>query len=258
MVHCTDPTPKQRQLERLTIDGAPARQYLGVSAFAELMLVDENSIIPIPDSLSDDAAALLACCITTGTATLFNVARPHAGASVAVFGCGGVGLGAIQAARLTGATTVIAIDVQPHRLVAAAALGATDTIDASHEDPIEAVRARTAGGVDRAIEAVGLPETASQAFAVLRPGGTATVLGMLPPNTEVVLPGRLLRQGRSIGGTVMGNVRTRADIPRYINLVTSGGLKADDLATAHYPLEDIQHAFDNARMRRGIRTMLRF
>lgn len=258
MVYCTDTGPKQRQRDRIQLDGKPIRQYLGVSAFAEMMLVDEHAVIPVPRELSFDAAALLACCLTTGMATVLNIARPAAGSSIAIFGCGGVGLGAIQAARLSGAAPIIAIDLEDHRLATAAQLGATDTINAARDDPIEAVLARARGGVHRAIEAVGLPETATAAFAVLAPGSHATVLGMLPPDTDVVLPSRLLRQGRTIGGTIMGNVRTRLDIPRYVDLVVTGQLRADELATSHHPLDKIETALREARTRRGVRAMITF
>ncbi len=258
MVYCTDTQAKQRQRDRLLIDGRPGRQYLGVSAFAELMLVDENSLIPVPDGLSDDAAALLSCCITTGAATIFNVARPRPGAAVAVFGCGGVGLGAIQAARAASASTIVAVDSEKHRLTVAKELGATHVVDAGIDDPVEVVRASTGIGVNIAVEAVGLAITAAQAFSVLAPGGQAVVLGMLPPGAEIVLPGRTIRQGRGISGTIMGNVRTREDIPRFIDLVRTGSLAADRLATTHYPLTDIGQALDDARSRRGVRTMIRF
>ncbi len=258
MVYCTDTGPKQRQRDRIQLEGKPIRQYLGVSAFAEMMLVDEHAVIPVPHDLSFDAAALLACCLTTGMAAVLNIARPAAGSSIAIFGCGGVGLGAVQAARISGAARIIAIDLEDHRLASAAQLGATDTINAGCDDPIEAVRVCAHGGVQRAIEAVGHPETAAAAFAVLAPGGHATVLGMLPPDTEVVLPGRLLRQGRTIGGTVMGNVRTRLDIPRYVDLVVTGQLRADELATSHHPLDKIETALGEARARRGVRAMITF
>lgn len=258
MVHCTDPQTKRRQHDRLVIDGAASRQYLGVSAFAELMLVDENSLIRVPDALSDDAAALLSCCLTTGAATIFNMIRPRPASSVAVFGCGGVGLGVVQAARVAGAAVIVAIDAEEHRLAAAKELGATHVVRATDDDPIEAVRASTGSGVDAAVEAVGQADTAAQAFSVLASGGHAVVLGMLPPGAEIVLPGRALRHGRSIGGSVMGNVRTRDDIPRFIDLVVSGRLHADTLATAHYPLAEIGQAMADARSRRGVRTMIRF
>ncbi|MGH3752869.1 MAG: alcohol dehydrogenase catalytic domain-containing protein [Pseudonocardiaceae bacterium] len=147
MVYCTDTGPKQRQRDRIQLDGKPVRQYLGVSAFAEMMLVDEHAVIPVPRELSFDAAALLACCLTTGMATVLNIARPAAGSSIAIFGCGGVGLGAVQAARLSGAARIIAIDLEDHRLATAAQLGATHTINPARDDPIEVVLARAHGGV---------------------------------------------------------------------------------------------------------------
>lgn len=258
MVYCTDAGRKQQQGNRIQVDDRSVRQYLGVSAFAELMLVDEHALIIAPDGLSFDAAALLACCITTGVATVLNIARPPAGSSIAVFGCGGIGLAAIQAARLSGASRILAVDIENHRLDVAADLGATDIINATLDDPVEAIRARADGGVHRSIEAVGLSQTAAQAFEVLAPGGHATVLGMLPPDADVVLAGRLIRQGRTIGGAVMGNVRTRLDIPRYAGLVVTGQLRADELATSHHPLEDIEAALGHARARRGVRAMVTF
>jgi S-(hydroxymethyl)glutathione dehydrogenase/alcohol dehydrogenase len=219
MVYCADPAAKQRQRRRLSLDGRPFRQYLGVSALAELMVVDAHTLIPLPDELSFDAGALLSCCLTTGAATVFNLARPEPGTSIAVFGCGAVGLGAIQAARIAGAGQIIAVDPQQHRLDIAAVLGATDTLNPNEKDPIEAIIAITGSGVDHAVEAVGDPQVATAAFSVLRPGGAATVLGMMPPDADIRLPAKLLRHGRSLGGAVMGQVRTRTDIPRYAQLV---------------------------------------
>lgn len=258
MVYCTDPTAKARQRRRLSLADQPIRQYLGVSAFAELMLIDEHALIPMPPELSFDTAALLSCCLTTGLATMFNIAKPLVGSPVAVFGCGGVGLGAIQAARIAGATQVIAVDLEQHRLTAATTLGATDTINATHTSPVDSVLATSEGGVDRSIEAVGSPDTATQAFSVLRPGGEATILGMMPPSTDIRIPGRLLRHGRSLGGTIMGAVRTRADIPRYADLAIRGILRTNELITARYSLDDINDALTDAQARKGIRTMIHF
>jgi len=166
--------------------------------------------------------------------------------------------GGTSQARAAGASTIVAVDPQEHRLAVAKGLGATHVVDAGIDDPVEVVRASTGVGVDIAVEAVGLAITAAQALSVLAPGGHAVVLGMLPPGAEIVLPARAIRQGRSISGTVMGNVRTREDIPRFIDLVRTGSLAADRLATTHYPLADIGRALDDARSRRGVRTMIRF
>ncbi|MDG4834873.1 zinc-binding dehydrogenase [Solwaraspora sp. WMMD1047] len=258
MVYCADRGAKQRQRRRLALDDQPMRQYLGVSSFAELMLVDAHNLLPMPDALSFDAAALLSCCLTTGLAAVFNVARPAPGSRIAIIGCGGVGLGAVQAARIAGAAQIIAIDPQQHRRDLATRLGATDTIDPDQDDTITAVIEASGGGVDRAVEAVGLPTTAAQAFSVLLPGGHATVLGMMPPGTDIALPGRLLRQGRSIGGTIMGSVRTPADIPRYADLAVRGTLRTDDLVTSRRPLPEVNAALADARSHHGVRAVLAF
>lgn len=258
MVYCTDSGAKQRQRERLSLEGTSFRQYLGVSAFAEKLLVDAHACIPAPDDLPLDAAALLSCCLTTGLAAVFNVARPAAGSRVAVIGCGGVGLGAVQAARIAGAAQIVAVDLEDHRLALAAEVGATDTVNAASTDPVKAVIDLADGGVERSIEAVGLPETATQAFRVLAAGGNATVLGMMPPGADIAVPGRLLRQGRSIGGTVMGSVRTRSDIPRYADLALRGLLHTEPLITSTRPLDQLDHSLADARARRGVRHTIEF
>lgn len=257
MVYCTDPGPKQRQRNRLHIDGHPARQYLGVSSFAELAVVDENALTALPPELSFDDGALLSCCLTTGLAAVFNVARPVPGDRVAVFGCGGVGLGAVQAARIAGASQIIAVDPQSHRRDLALTLGATDALDPGDGDAIAAVIERSSGGVHRAVEAVGTPATTVAAYSVLLPGGHAVVLGMLPAGTDVTLPGRLLR-GRTLTGTTMGAVRTPADIPRYGDLARRGLLHTTPLVTSRRPLTDINDALADAAAHRGVRAVITF
>ncbi|MEV8476224.1 zinc-binding dehydrogenase [Streptomyces sp. NPDC051173] len=259
MVYCTDTTGKQRQRHRLTLDGAPFRQYLGVSAFAELMLLDARALIPLPDDVSFGAGALLSCCITTGLAAVFNVSRPEPGSRVAVIGTGGVGLSAVQAARIAGAAQIIAADLEDHRLALASELGATDTVRAGAGDDLaEKITELSGGGVDRSIEAVGLPHTASTAFRALAPQGHATIVGMMPPGADVPVPGRLLRHGRTLAGTVMGSVRTLADIPRYTALLHNQQLRAEPLVTSVLPLAQIDEALQRAQARHGARTLVSF
>ncbi len=259
MVYCTDTTGKQRQKNRLSIYGQPFRQYLGVSALADLLLLDAAALIPVPDEISFDAAALLGCCLTTGAATILNTSGTRPGDTVLVIGCGGVGLGAVQAARIAGATRIIAVEPEPHRRQAAQSVGATDTIDPNQQDIYTAIGTATEQrGVDVAVEAVGDPGLAEAAFAALAPGGRAVIIGMMPPESQIRLTSRLLRHGRSLAGSVMGEVRTRHDIPTYVRMVASGQLIADDLATTRFPLDQINDAFDHATAKRGIRTMIEF
>lgn len=259
MVYCTDTGRKQRQRSRLSLDGEPFRQYLGVSALAERMLLDAAALIPIPEQISFEAGALLGCCLTTGAATVFNTANTRPGQSVLVIGCGGVGLGAVQAAKAAGATRIIAIEPEPHRRQAALDLGATDTVDPNQQDIYTAVGDLTdRRGVDIAIEAVGDPYLAEAAFAALAPGGRTVVIGMMPPESEIRLTSTLLRHGRSLAGSVMGEVRTCHDIPAYMRMVVGGQLSADELATHRWPLDAVNDAFDHASARKGIRTMIEF
>jgi S-(hydroxymethyl)glutathione dehydrogenase / alcohol dehydrogenase len=259
MVYCTDTTRKQWHRNRLSRDGEPVQQYLGVSALAELMLVDAAGVIPIPDALTFTAAALLGCCLTTGAAAVLNTAALRPGQTAFIIGCGGVGLGAVQAARIAGATRIIAADPEQHRRNAAMSVGATHTIDPGSCDLLRAVLDATDNnGADVSIEAVGDPALARTAFAALAPAGKAIIIGMMPPDTDIPVPASLLRHGRSITGSVMGEVRTHHDIPAYAQMVTTGQLHADELATSGWPLEDINSALSEAASRHGIRTMITF
>lgn len=258
MAYCADKAGSIRQTRRLRSEYGPLRQYLGISAFAEHMLLDENAIIAAPAGLTADTAALLSCGITTGIASIVNNDRPPAGGTVAVIGCGAVGLGAVIGARLSGASAIFASDPLAHRLQAGAALGATLVINAADTDPCEEILQASRGGVDRAVEAVGLPATAIQALRVLRRGGHATVLGMMPNGAEIPLPARLLQEGRSIGGAVMGRARIHADIPRYARLAADGHLDLSGLVSTRRPLGEINAALADASDQRGIRHLIEF
>jgi S-(hydroxymethyl)glutathione dehydrogenase/alcohol dehydrogenase len=258
MVYCTDPSAKQRQKTRLSLDGQAFRQYLGVSALADRMLVDAAALIALPETVGFTAGALLGCRLTTGIATIFNTAGTQPGQSVLVIGCGGVGLGAVQAARIVGAAPIIAVDPQFHRRKTALDLGATDIIDPVGIDLAEAVASVTGRrGIDVAVEAVGELALAEAAFAALAPGGRA-VVGMMPPSSRITLPASLLRHGRSLTGSVMGEVRPRHDIPAYLQMAASGNLITGDLATSTWPLDQVNDAFEHAISKRGIRTMIEF
>jgi S-(hydroxymethyl)glutathione dehydrogenase/alcohol dehydrogenase len=259
MVYCADTSATQRQHTRLRLDGTRIRQYLGVSAIAEMMLVDAAGVIPIPDEISFTSAALLGCCVTTGAATVFNTARLAPGQTALVIGCGGVGLGAIQAARIAGAAAVIAVDPEPHRRDAATRLGASHTIDPTDNDLLDAVLNANGGqGVDIAIEAAGDPSSAATAFAALAAGGVAIVVGMMPPATDIAVPAGLLRHGRRLVGSVMGEVRSHQDIPTYLRMAGRGQLLTDPLATSRWSLDEVNEAFACAASKHGIRTMIEF
>ena len=235
--------------QRLRRNGQDISQFLDVSAFAERMLVHENAVARIDPELPFDRAALLGCAVTTGLGAVFRTARVRAGSTVAVIGCGGVGLNAIQGARLAGAGHIIAIDQVPGKLDMAKEFGATDVVNAGDTDAVAAVRELTGAGVDYSFEAIGLKPTTEQAFAMLRPGGTAVVVGMIPLGQSVELPGVDFMFEKKLIGSLMGSNNFRTDMPRYADLYMQGRLKLDELVSARVSLDEAQAAF--AEMERG-------
>ena len=237
------------QPPRLSRDGAPIHQFLRLSAFAELMLVHENTLVKIRPDMPLDRAALIGCAVTTGLGAVFNTARVPPGSTVAVLGCGGVGLNCVQGAAIAGAGRIVAVDTLPWKRQLARSFGAADVVDPGTGDAAEQVRELTAGGVDFSFEAIGLTATAEQAFAMLRKGGTATVIGMIPEGERIALPGSDFLDEKKIQGSNMGSNRFRVDMPRYVDLYLSGRLKLDELVSARIGLEDVNDGF--AAMRRG-------
>jgi S-(hydroxymethyl)glutathione dehydrogenase/alcohol dehydrogenase len=178
-----------------------------------------------------------------------NTAKVEAGATVAVIGCGGIGLNAIQGAYLAGASRIIAVDMLDSKLELAKQFGATDTVNASDGTAVQEVMELTGGGVHYSFEAIGLKVAAEQAFAMLRRGGTATVIGMIPIGQNVELPGFAFLGEKKIQGSAMGSNRFRVDMPRYVELYLQGRLKLDELVSARIKLEDVNDGF--AEMKKG-------
>ena len=218
-------------------------QFAGLGSFAETMLVHENGVVKIRDEMPLDRAALIGCGVTTGLGAVFNTAKVEPGTTVAVVGCGGIGLNCIQGAAIAGAARVIAIDMVPAKLELAKQFGATDLVDASGGDAVQQVHALSGGGVHYAFEAIGLKATAEQAFAMLRRGGTATVIGMIPLGETVEIPGYELLYEKKLQGSNMGSNRFRVDMPRYIDLYLQGRLELDALVSQRIALEDVNDGF---------------
>jgi S-(hydroxymethyl)glutathione dehydrogenase/alcohol dehydrogenase len=237
------------QPPRLSWNGQPLYQFLRLSAFAEMLLVHENALVKIRDDMPLDRAALIGCAVTTGLGAVFNTAKAPPGSTVAVIGCGGVGLNVVQGAWIAGAGRIIAVDTMPWKLELAREFGATDLVDASAGDAVEQVRELSEGGVEYAFEAIGLKTTAEQAFAMLRKGGTATVIGMVPEGQKIEIHAADLLDEKTIQGSNMGSNRFRIDMPNYVDLYLSGRLKLDELVSARIGLDDVNEGFE--RMRRG-------
>src|SRR5580700_3753089 len=161
---------------RLSKDGVMIRQFSDLSTYAEKMLLHENALVKIRDDMPLDRAALIGCGVTTGVGAALNTAKVEPGSTVVVFGAGGVGIAAIQGARIAGAAEIVAVDMFESKLAMARRLGATDTVDASAGDPVQSIMGMTGRGVDYSFECIGLKKVAEQAIACLKPGGTATII----------------------------------------------------------------------------------
>ncbi len=246
----TDVKMMPGQARRMTWKaGQHMNQAFNLSSFGEQMLVHENAVVKIDDDIPLDRAALVGCGVMTGVGAVFNAAKVEPGATVAVIGCGGVGLSAVNGAALAGAERIIAIDTVASKLELARELGATDTLNASNVDPVEQVRDMTNGGVHYTFEALGTKNTAEQAFQMLRPGGTATIIGMVPFGTKIELHGFDFLRDRKIQGTSMGGNRFRVDMPRLLSLWRQNRLKLDHLISGTLKLDEINEGF--ARLKSG-------
>ncbi len=237
------------QPPRLSEADGPMNQYLNLSAFAEHMLVHEHACTAIRRDMPLDRAALIGCAVTTGIGAVTHTANVRPGETVAVTGCGGVGLATINGALIAGAGRIIAIDRQPSKLEMAKVFGATDVIDASDGDVAKRVRELTGGGVHHAFEAIGLKSTVEEAWKMLRRGGSATVIGMIPIGTKIELNGVDFLSEKKIQGSYMGSNHFPVDMPRYVDFYMQGRLKLDEMISARLPLEGVNDAFDE--MRRG-------
>jgi S-(hydroxymethyl)glutathione dehydrogenase / alcohol dehydrogenase len=236
-------TRRPDQPPRLSRRGERLFPFFDLASFAEALLVHEHLLVKIRPDMPLDKAALIGCGVQTGVGAVINTAGVRPGETVAVIGCGGIGLNAIQAAAIVGAGRVIAVDRLASKLDLALTFGATDVIDASSDDPVPAVQELTGGGVDHAFEAIGLKVTAEQAFAMLGKGGTATVIGMVPVGQKLEIDATQLISGKRLQGSNMGSNRFRLDMPQYVEWYMAGKLKLDELVSATMPLEKINDGF---------------
>jgi S-(hydroxymethyl)glutathione dehydrogenase / alcohol dehydrogenase len=244
---------------RLSQQGAPVRQFIGISSYAERMLLHENSIVKIDPDLPLDRAALVGCGVLTGVGAALRTSGLEAGQTVAVFGCGGVGLAIVQGARIGGASRIIGVDVFDGKLEMAKRVGATHVVNSANDDPVKAIRALTAGaGVDHAFEAVGNAKLVRQAIESLAIRGTATIVGVLPPDAMIEFPWMAIRPECKVQTSRMGSNRFRIDIPRYLDFYRQGRLLLDEMVTRRGRLEDINEAFRAMKAGEVARTVLTF
>ena len=246
------------QARRMFWKGQPVAQFANLSSFAEQMLVHENAVVKIADDIPLSIGAYVGCGVMTGAGAVMNTAKVPSGATVAVFGCGGIGLSAVNAAAIAGADRIIAVDTRSSKLDVARQMGATDVINASNVDPVEAIKDLTGGGVEYSFEAVGLKLTAEQCFSALRAGGTATIIGMIPFGTKIELHGYDFLKERRIQGSSMGSNRFRFDMPKLLNQWKKGQLKLDNVIVGHIKLDEINEGYAKLKGGEVLRQLIDF
>jgi S-(hydroxymethyl)glutathione dehydrogenase/alcohol dehydrogenase len=237
-------------------DGTTLQHGLMTACFAERTVVAAAGVVPLPARLPLWQAALLGCGVVTAFGAVRNAARVRPGASVAVVGCGGVGLQVVTAARLAGAHPLIAVDLDPEKLDLALGRGATHTVEAGSATTAARVRRIADGGVEHAFEVVGRPDTMRLAWDVLRPGATAVVVGLAPRGVEVSLPAIELLSEKALRGSYYGSGDAHSDLPALAELALAGELDLASVVTGVDSLDGVQEALDRLRAGEGARTVL--
>jgi S-(hydroxymethyl)glutathione dehydrogenase/alcohol dehydrogenase len=241
-------------------DGLPIRQGIATACFAEFAVVDQSQLVRVPDGFPLECAALLACGVVTGLGAVVNTARVQPGESVVVIGVGGVGLNSVQGASLSGANPIVAVDILDGKLEAARDFGATHGVNATMPDAVERVTMLTGGtGADHAFVTVGSSTAATQGLAMIRNGGTLTLVGM--PGRRDTFPVNVFEtvgRGIHLHGSRMGSTRLSVDVPRLVALYQQGRLRLDELITSRYPFERINDAIESTERGEALRNVIVF
>ena len=257
---CVSPDTKREAGDepRLIETHGPMNQFLNLSSFAEMMLIHENACVSIRKDMPLDRAALIGCSVVTGYGAVAHTSGVRPGETVAVIGCGGIGLAAINAAAIAGAGRIIAIDMVGSKLNLAKHFGATDVVNPKDGDPVKQVQDLTNGGVHHAFEAVGLKQTAEQAFKMLGRGGTANIIGMIPVGVHIELHGAEFLGEKRIQGSVMGSNRFPVDMPRLVDFYMAGKLKLDEMISQRVKLEQVNDALQELKTGNLARSVIMF
>ena len=230
---------------------------MGVSCFAERVVVSETSVLRVPDGVPPEIAAISACAVITGVGAVLNAVHQASGRPLAVFGAGGVGLAAVIGAALIGAHPVVAIDIDPVKLELARRVGATHVVDAREPDVVDRVLELSGGGVPWMIDAVGRPETLRQAVGCLSAAGTLVVVGLSSVDATFAVPiNELVQRQKRIIGSLYGSSNPRIDLPRIFALYLAGRLPLDELVGGRRPLAEVNDAYADLRTGGVGRTIL--
>lgn len=241
-------------------NGEPTGHHLGISAFADVVIVSARSLVRVDKSLPVEVAAVFGCAVLTGVGAVLNTAKVSAGQSVAIFGLGGIGLAALLGAKAAGANPILAVDVQPQKLALAQQLGATNTFRSDLPgDLVAGIKSVTKGGVDFAFETVGSERVLVDAYAATRRGGTTVTVGLPHPEKMLSIPAvSLVAEERTLKGSYMGSAVPSRDIPRYIELYKAGQLPVDKLISHRITLDDINAGFDRLAAGTAVRQVVLF
>lgn len=237
-------------------DGTELRHFNFVSCFAEKAVVPAGAAVIVQDDVPLWQAALLGCGVMTGIGAVRNAAKVKIGETVAVIGCGGVGLQVVAGCRLAGASKIVAVDMQAGNLERAIKHGATHTVNASKGSTVADVMALVPGGVDHAFEVVGRPETIRTAWDVIRPGATAIVVGLAPRGVEVSLPAIEFLSEKGIKGSLYGSANVPVELPQMIAMAGEGRINVADVVSHVTDLDGIEAAFERLRKSEGARTLV--
>jgi S-(hydroxymethyl)glutathione dehydrogenase/alcohol dehydrogenase len=254
---CAQTYPLMFQKRVRRTDGEELHAMTGLGTFAELMTASQHSVVKVESDLPDEQLALIGCGVTTGVCAVLNTAKVEPGSLVAVIGCGGVGQAVIQGLRIAGAARIIAIDPVQLKRDAALQHGATDVVDPSDVDPIQAVKALTGKrGADYAFEVIGTPPTIRTAIDLTRPGGTTVMVGMPKLDADILVPATNVLQQKTVAGTMYGGAHVRRDFPRLIQFVEQGMLDIGSMVSRTMRLDEVNEAISAMQNGEVIRTVL--
>lgn len=245
---------------RLHKQGRRVHHFSYTASFAEETVVPESCAIKIRPDIPLDRACFVGCGVMTGVGAAINTAKVHPGSTVAVIGCGGVGLNVIQGAALAGAHQIIAIDVLDNKLTFATLFGATQCINAAQDDPLKAVQEYTKGrGVDYAFEVISSAKTIEQAFRMTARGGVCTIVGVAPEGVRISLnPNVFTLMEKTLKGSYYGSTRPRVDMPRLLDMYMDGKLKIDELVSQTFTLDQVNEAYATLQAGGVARSVVKF